>query len=88
MLLLIGVYMWANTTPRAPPVVWVVPSLVRVGQYDPPGGSTLAELYVARGECESFQVVIRSPSRKLTKINVSVADLAGSNSKIDSEGES
>lgn len=67
------------TTQSTPPVVWVVPSLVRVGQLDLPRGSAQAELYAARGECESFQVVIRAPSRKLTNVNVSAVDLVAPN---------
>jgi hypothetical protein len=62
-----------------PPIVSVVHSLVRIGQYDPPVGNPQAELYAARGECESFQAVIRAPSRGLTNVNVSATDLLGPN---------
>ncbi len=65
-----------------PPIVWVVPSLVRVGQYDSPGGDPRAELYAARGECESFQVVIRAPSGNLANVDVSVGDLVGPNGAV------
>lgn len=64
---------------RASPVIWVVPSLVRIGPYDLPGGSTHAELYIARGECRSFQIGIHGTSRNLRNVNVSVADLVGPN---------
>ncbi len=60
------------------PIVWVVPSLQRVGQSDPAGSGTLAQLAAAKGEYESFQVVVKGPASGLSNVNVSVTDLTSS----------
>ncbi len=44
------------------PVVWVARSLQRVGPDDAPGSSLQAQLSAARGEYESFQIVVRAPA--------------------------
>ncbi len=62
---------------QASPVVWVVPSLQRVFQADSPGTSTQAQLYAARGEYESYQIVVRGPSSGLTNVNIQVTALQG-----------
>ncbi len=60
------------------PVVWVVPSLQRVGPDDSAGSGTQAQLSAARGEYESFQIVVKAPSSSaLSNVNVSVSDLTG-----------
>ena len=60
------------------PVVWVVRSLQRVGRTDAAGSGTQAQLYAARGEYESFQVIVKAPSSNpLTNVNLSVSDLTG-----------
>ena len=59
------------------PVVWVAPSLQRVGQSDAPGSATLAQIYAARGQSESFQIVVSASGASLTNVNVSVSDLTG-----------
>jgi hypothetical protein len=64
------------------PMVWVVPSLQRVGRSDAASSGTQAQLYAAKGEYESFQVVVRAPSSGLTNVNVSVTDLTGSGGTI------
>jgi hypothetical protein len=60
------------------PIVWAVPSLQRVGPSDPAGSGTQVQLYAAKGEYESFQIVVRAPSSGLTNVNVSASDLTGS----------
>jgi glycosyl hydrolase family 123 len=61
------------------PVVRVIPSLERIGLSDPAGNSTLAHLSAARGEYESFQIVVRAPeNHRLTNVSVSATDLRGS----------
>ena len=56
------------------PVVWVIPSLERVGLSDPAGNVTLAPLWAARGEYESFQIVVRAPeNHRLTNVNVAAS---------------
>ncbi len=60
------------------PVVWVAPSLQRIGPDDAPGSTQQAQLSAARGEYESFQIVVRAPgSAALSNVNVSVSDLTG-----------
>jgi hypothetical protein len=61
----------------APPNLWVVGSLVRLGPTAAPGGQTQITLYAARGEYESFQVGIQAPAGGLTNVNVSVSALTG-----------
>jgi len=78
-VLLIVVSFALQSTYRTTPIVRVVSSLVRVGQHDLPRGSTQAEVWAARGECASFQIVIRGPSRNLSTVNITFEDLIGSN---------
>ncbi len=60
------------------PVVWVARSLQRIGPDDAPGSTQQAQLSAARGESESFQIVVRAPgSAGLSNVNVTVSDLAG-----------
>jgi hypothetical protein len=50
-----------------------------VGRTDAPGSAPQAQLYAARGEYESFLIVVRAPSGiNLTNVNVSVSDLTSS----------
>ena len=59
------------------PIVWVAPSLTRVGQSDPAGTGTQAQLEAARGEYESYQVIVRAPAGGLSNVNFTVSDLSG-----------
>ena len=59
------------------PTVWVASSLVRVGPTDSPGSGLTAQLYAARGEYESFQIIVRAPSGGLSNVDVTVSDLVG-----------
>lgn len=52
------------------PQVWVAPSLVRVGPTAPAGAATAATLYAAKGEYESFQIIVRAAGGNLTNVNV------------------
>lgn len=65
----------ANTTTG--PVVWIEPSLHRVGMSDAPGGATQARLSAARGEYASFQIVTNGSSNGQHIVNVAVSDLKG-----------
>jgi hypothetical protein len=60
------------------PIVWTVPSLVRIGPADPPGSSIEASISAAKGEYESFQIVIRAPAGGLANVNVFGSDLTHS----------
>jgi hypothetical protein len=62
----------------AAPIVWTAPSLVRVGRADPPAASSKASISAARGEYESFQIVIRAPTGGLTNVDVIPSDLTQS----------
>jgi Domain of unknown function (DUF4091) len=57
------------------PIVWVVPSLQRIGPSNPAGSGTQAQLAAGKGEYESFQIVVRGPSGGLSNVNVSVTNL-------------
>lgn len=59
--------------------VWVIPSMYRVGESDPAGAESTIVLQAARGECASFQIVMRAPSGGSARISAS--DLSGANGK-------
>ncbi len=61
----------------AAPLVCVEPSLARVGPTDPLGTATQIDLFAARGETESFQIIVRAPSGGLTNVDVTAPDLGG-----------
>jgi hypothetical protein len=64
------------------PVVWVVPSLQRIGQTEEGNSVADIQLYAARGEYESFQIAIKASENELSNVNVSVSDLLGENEQI------
>lgn len=60
------------------PAVWIVPSLQRVGPTDAAGSSSAAQISAARGETESFQIIVRAPDGNgLSNVNATVTDLTG-----------
>jgi hypothetical protein len=59
--------------------VWVAPSLHRVGMGDAAGSGTQANVWAARGEYQSFQIVANGGQKGLTHVNVTVSDLRGPN---------
>ncbi len=61
----------------AAPIVWVEPSLARVGPDAPAGSQSGIELHAARGEYESFQMIVRGPAGGLTDVNVAAPDVQG-----------
>jgi hypothetical protein len=64
-------------TALAQPKVWVTSSLERTAPSDPAGSGTLAQIYAAKGESESFQVVVQAPASGLTNVNFTVSNLSG-----------
>ncbi len=62
---------------------WVEHSAVKVFQTDGPlsGSQTSASLHAAKGEAESFQLVLRGGTTTVTNITVSVSDLTSSTGK-------
>jgi len=60
----------------AAPTVWLVPSLLRVRPSDPASAATELDLYAAKGETESFQIIVQAPPGGLSNVNVT-ADTAG-----------
>src|SRR5262245_21309952 len=65
------------STAQGSPVVWVAPSLHRVGMSDAPGANTEVSLFAARGEYESFQIVAHGAAKGLDNVNVTITDLQG-----------
>ncbi|MFB3883005.1 MAG: hypothetical protein ACE149_17195 [Armatimonadota bacterium] len=59
------------------PLAWVAPSMVRIGRDDPARTEQQIELCAARGEYESFQIIVSASEGKLTNVNVRRADLVG-----------
>ncbi len=64
------------------PSVWIAPSLHRVGMNDAAGADTQANLWAARGEYESFQIVASGASQGLSNVNVTVSDLRGPDGQV------
>jgi len=59
------------------PMVWVVPAMKRVARDEPAGNQREIALWAARGEYESFQMVVRAPAGGLKNVNVAISDLTG-----------
>ncbi len=64
------------------PVVWVVPALTRVARDESAGNQREMALWAARGEYESFQVVVRAAKGGLTNVNVAISDLTADRGRI------
>src|SRR5689334_10803362 len=64
------------------PVVWIAPSLHRVGMSDVPGEGTEAVLSAARGEYESFQIVVSGAAQGARNVNVTISDLQGPGGRV------
>ncbi|MFB3880891.1 MAG: PKD domain-containing protein [Armatimonadota bacterium] len=61
----------------AAPIAWVAPSLVRVRPSDAAGAATALDLYAAKGETESLQVIVQAPPGGLTNVNVVATPTGG-----------
>jgi Domain of unknown function (DUF4091) len=64
------------------PKVWVVSSLERVGRQAEAGSSRRLEIHAARGEWESFQLVIQAGREDISRADLRVSDLMGSGSRM------
>jgi glycosyl hydrolase family 123 len=64
------------------PQAWVVPALTRVGRNEPAGNQREITLWAARGEYESFQVVVRAAGSGLKNVTAEMSDLTGPRSRI------
>lgn len=60
-----------------PPVVWTAPSLIRIGQEDLPRAGDAALLTAARGEYESFQIVVSGGGEPVSVDDVVISELEG-----------
>jgi hypothetical protein len=58
-------------------VVWIAPSLHRVGMAEPAGSGTQVSLSGARNGYQSFQIVVSGASDSLSNVNVRISDLEG-----------
>ena len=56
---------------------WIAPSLHRVGMSDAAGSGTQVKLWAARGEYQSFQIVVNGGAKGLGRVNVTISDLEG-----------
>lgn len=59
--------------------IWVTHGLDKVRPADPPGSARRAEISAARNELESFQVVLRSPTR-VAGVDAEIGDLVADDS--------
>jgi hypothetical protein len=73
----LGVSALATLAHADTPTVWTAQSLHRVGMSDPAGSDAQTSLWAARGEYESFQIVVNGGSKGLSHVNVAVSDLSG-----------
>lgn len=64
------------------PTVWVMPALTRVARDEAAGNRREIELWAARGEYESFQVIVHAPASGLKNVNVAISDLEGERGRI------
>ncbi len=62
-------------------MVWVAPSLERIGKTDNSKSQKNIDLFAARGEYESFQIVVKAPPKGLSNVNISVSDLQSTNGR-------
>lgn len=67
----------AAPAPAGTPLVWVRDSLARVGRADPPATGTAVRLTAARGETESFQVVVTGSGGAVSGVDLEVSALSG-----------
>jgi len=67
---------------QSKPVVWIAPSLHRVGMSDAAGSTQQASISAARGEYESFQIIVSGGSNGLANVNVTVSDLEGPDGQV------
>ncbi|HEX5432218.1 MAG TPA: glycoside hydrolase domain-containing protein [Bryobacteraceae bacterium] len=74
---ILSAFVFAAAALAAQPVIWVAPSMHRVMQRDPAGAVGLAQIRAARGEYESFQIVVTAPPGGLSGVNVTVSNLNG-----------
>ena len=76
-LLCCSVALSTPAVPESGPVVWIAPSLHRVGMTDAAGSNKQVNLSAARNEYESFQIILNGAASGLGNVNVSVSDLEG-----------
>ncbi len=79
LIAIFGVYLSAVSVPamaNGGPVVWIAPSLHRVGMTDAAGTGTQVSLASARDGYQSFQIVVTGES-SLSNVNLKVSDLEG-----------
>ncbi len=69
---------WTAAPCAAAPEVWTVGSLERVRPDAPAGSGAQASVQAARGEYESFQIIVRGPAGGLTNVNVTAPVLLDS----------
>lgn len=59
------------------PRVWAASSLERIGRTDQPGAVSAAAISAARGEYESFQIIVQAPAGGLSGVSLAVSELSG-----------
>jgi hypothetical protein len=64
------------------PLVWIAPSLHRVGMSDAVGSGTQVNLAAARDGYQSFQIVVSGASSGLKNVNVQISDLQGTGGEV------
>ena len=74
-LVAVVVVIKANKSSAAAFPVWVVSGLIRVGKTEAPGMVSSIDISGARGEIVDAQIIVHSPPRGLTNVNVSASDL-------------
>lgn len=87
LLLILGVNQFQCLSGMAfkTPKLGMLSSLERISKTDGRSLPLTIQLYAARRESESFQVVLQAPSKKMTRVNVSVSDLVNRKGQVISK---
>jgi hypothetical protein len=67
---------------EAGPKVWIAPSLHRVGMSDAAGTDSQVNLWAARNDYQSFQIVVNGGSNGLSRVNVALSELHGPDGQV------
>ncbi len=76
------VFLAAQKTDAAGPLVWTASSMSRIWQTGPAGESTQIDVWAAKDETYSFQIGVQAPRGGLTDVSVTASGLVGPNSAV------
>lgn len=77
MIICILFFLWHPVNAEAAFSAWATNEMDRVGQTDAAKTAPNISLFAAKGEYESYQVIVQAPAGGLTNVNLSVSVLSG-----------